>query len=376
MLSRRTVLSLLIATLSWANTNCLCANNLLIAGKEGVFRCTLDDEADGKLTNMRKVSEHKLTWLAPSADGKFLYGGSERPDAGKTNAALSAFRFDDKGKLLFLNQLPIDGKTPCFVDIDTSGKNVLLTNFRYDTYPSRGSIVAVRAGDDGRLKSITGRFEHDGKGGSDSDRQLASHPHCVVIDPTSKWAVVGDLGIDKVHLYKLDAAKAKLTLTKSVAAKPGQQPRHLRWHPNGRFIYCMNEASNTVSVLSFDPKAEDEQAKFIQHLPRGGGGGADLVIHPKGTFLYGSNRGPNIISGYAVDAKTGKLTEIGKWPSGGSSTRSLAISPNGAFLLAANQGNGTIVSFKIDQETGALETTKQTLEVDQPACIAFLPDSD
>lgn len=374
MILRKIVLSLLIATLSWVHTDRLCADELLIAGKEGIFQGTLN-EAEGKLTNMRKLSEHKLTWLAPTADGKFLYGGSERPDAGKTNAALSAFRFNDEGNLLFLNQLPIDGKTPIFVDVDPSGKAVLLTNFRYDTYPSRGSIVAARTGDDGRLESITGRFEHEGKGGSDSDRQLASHPHSVVIDPTGNWAAVGDLGIDKVHLYKLDAAKAELTLAKSVPAKPGQQPRHLRWHPKGRFIYCMNEASNTVSVLFFDPNSEDDQAEFIQHVPRGSGGGADLVIHPKGTFLYGSNRGPNSISGYAIDAETGKLTDIGKWPSGGSSTRSLAISANGSFLLAANQGNGTIDSFKIDQETGALEATKRTLEVAQPACIAFLPKS-
>ena len=361
----------LLAALLVACVGHAVAGEFLIASSDGVFRSEI---VGGKqLARPEKLSDHRLTWLALSGDAKSLYGGSERSDEGDTNAALSAFRFGDDGTLRFLNQLPVDGKTPCFVDIDRAGRTLLLTNFRQDTYTSRGSVIHARVAPDGNLGEVVDRFTHPGKGGSDSNRQLASHPHSIVIHPNQKWAAVGDLGVDRIHIYRLDGDKAEMAHAHSVAARPGQQPRHVRWHPNGRFLYCMNEAADSVSVVAFDPATGE--GKFIQHIKRGGGGGADLAIDPRGRYLYGSNRGPDTIVGYRIDAGSGKLTLIGHWKSGGKSTRSLAIDPSGGFLLAANQGSGNLRAFSIAPTTGELTRFDEELEVKAPACVRFLPST-
>ena len=269
--------------------------------------------------------------------------------------------------------MPSQGKTTIYVAADPTARALFAVNFRQDTYPSRGSVVVFDVASNGRIGRLLNRFEHPGRGGSDSDRQLASHPHSIVIDPKHEFAAVADLGVDKVLIYRIRPAGKGLKLESEIVGRPGQQPRHLAWHPNGDFIYCMNEAAPTVSVARFN--RESATGEFIQHANRiqsKGGGGADIQIDSQGRLVYGTNRGEDTIVAFRVQSDTGELELIGHTRAGGASTRSIAISPDDRWLLAANQASHEVKAFAIDPESGELRATSHSIDIRGPACVLFL----
>ena len=342
-----------------------------IAGSKGVVVAELDTES-GEISPLRVASQHSLTWMA-AGRRNLLWAGSSLADKDlETNGALSAFRVEKNATLQFLHQIPALGKTTIYVAADRDGLAVFATNFRKDSYPSRGSVVSFEVTNGGRFGKNLQRFEHPGRGGSDSDRQLASHPHAIVVGPVGDFAAVPDLGVDKVYLYRVLESGRGLQQVGEVQGRPGQQPRHLAWHPNGRYFYTMNEAQPTVSVARWD--RSKEEGEFIQHISRiqgNGGGGADLRIDTEGRFLYGSNRGEDTIVAYRIEPGSGKLSLAGHVPSGGASTRSMAISPGNRWLVAAHQGSDLVNVFSIDPETGELAATPFSMEIEQPACVLF-----
>ena len=350
-------------------TQATSEHHFWIAGSDGVEWCSLDSET-GELRKIKRVSDHSLTWLAIHR-GRFLYGGSVLKDAADaSDGALSAFRIEPDHSLTFLNQVPSSGKTTIYLSIDPTGRALFAVNFRQDTYTSRGSVVAFSLKSNGSIGLRLQRFEHPGKGGSKSNRQLASHPHSIVRSPNQQFVAVADLGVDKVFIYRIQPNGHGLKLASEIKGRPGQQPRHLAWHPNGRFIYTMNEAAPTVSVASFDP--DTGKGEFIQHLKRiqfKGGGGADIRIDSKGRYLYGTNRGENTIVAFEVNPETGRIQLLGHTPTGGPSSRSIAISPDDRWLIAANQGNDLVKVFAI--ERGLLRESSSQLEIKNPACVLF-----
>ncbi len=342
-----------------------------VSGSEGVTLAAID-EKEGKLKEIKKVSDHSLTWMVSS--NHLLVGGSTlKKVKSKTDGALSTFHIQPDQTLNFIHQKPARGKTTIHLALDPHKKMVFAVNFRKDTYVSRGSVVAFELQSNGKIGSLLNRFEHPGKGGSSSNRQLASHPHSIIIDPQGKYAAVGDLGVDKVFIYRILDKSKGLKLTTEISGRPGQQPRHLAWHPKKDFIYCMNEAAPTVSVLQFDRKKQS--GKFIQHTKRiqaKGGGGADIQIDSKGQYVYGSNRGEDTLVAFKVDQNTGQLTLIGHISSGGKSTRSIKASPNDRWLLIANQSSHQVKLFSIDPDSGRLRDTSQALDIKNPTCVLFL----
>ena len=344
--------------------------HLWVAGSKGVTLAALDSES-GKLYKAGQASNHSLTWLTVA--NNTVYAGSRLPQAvSETDGAVSSFRIRDDLLLEFLNRVPARGKTTIYVSVNRSANTMFAANFRQDTYPSRGSVVAFEIDSNGQIGRMLNRFEHPGRGGSDSDRQLASHPHSIVIGPMGEFAAVADLGVDKVFVYRILSEGKGLELESEIAGRAGQQPRHLAWHPQGNFIYCMNEAAPTVSVARFDRKSAT--GEFIQHIGRiqsKGGGGADIQIDSQGRFVYGTNRGEDTIVAFRVKSKTGELELVAHTTTGGASTRSIAISPDDQWLLAANQNNHQVKVFAVDQKTGALRTTANSIEVESPACVLF-----
>ena len=345
-------------------------------GSKGIYVSRLD-LTTGKLSAPKlAVETTNPGFLAIHPNRKFLYavGDLNPPEDKTTSGGVNAFSIDSKtGKLTFLNQQSSSGRGPAHLVVDKSGRCVLVANY------GGGSISAIPIQKDGRLGKPTASVQHTGSSVNPA-RQKDPHAHSINIDPENRFAFVADLGLDKVMIYKLDAAKGTLVAHDPAFASvtPGAGPRHFAFHSNGRFAYVINEMLCTVTAFSYDAKrGELKSVQEISTLPEGqkvepGLSTAEVQVHPSGKFLYGSNRGHDSIAVFAIDEKTGKLTSVQNESTQGKVPRNFGIDPSGKFLLAANQDSDTVVVFRIDPKSGRLEATGQKIDVPMPVCVKFV----
>ena len=344
-------------------------------GSKGIYRFEFDGET-GKPSGARLVAETPSpSFLAFAPDGKHLYAVNEVDGFdGKPGGSVSAFSVDTGGTLTLLNQQSSLGKGPCHLTVDRAGNNVLVANY------GGGSAAVVPIGEGGRLGTPSSVVQHRGSSVVPG-RQKEPHAHSINLDPQGKFAVVADLGLDKVLIYKFDPKVGGIAPNRPdfAATAPGAGPRHFAFHPSGKYAYVINELNSTVTAFNYDAeKGVLSTLQSLSTLPPGSRGTnypADLHVHPNGRFLYGSNRGHNSIVAYAIDPSTGKLTHIENQAEGIKTPRNFTIDPTGKFLLVANQDANSVVVFRIDDTTGALKTTGQTIAVPKPVCLRFVPMS-
>jgi 6-phosphogluconolactonase len=332
--------------------------------------------ATGQLSSIGLAAESTdPSFVTVHPNGKFLYAVNEVGDFnGMKSGAVSAFAIDPKtGALKLLNQVSTHGAGPCFVSLDKSGRFVLVANY------DGGSVATFVIQDDGSLSLVKGFVQHSGSS-VDKERQEGPHAHWIGVSPDNRFALVADLGLDDVLVYKFDDVRGGLTPNSPpfVEMKPGSGPRHLVFHPNGKFAYVVNEMASTVTALAYSTQKGSLSAlQTLPMLPQDYSGvreAAEIVVHPSGKFLYASNRGTaNSIATYKIDAVKGTLTAAGLFSTKGMIPRHFVIDPSGQFLLAANEDSGNIVVFRIDATTGALTPTGQVEEVPAPVCITFGP---
>ncbi|HKW62522.1 MAG TPA: lactonase family protein [Candidatus Acidoferrum sp.] len=329
----------------------------------------------GKLTPVGVAAETQdPSWVAVHPNGKFLYAVNE---AGK-NSMVSAFSLDSQsGKLTLLNQLPALGEDPCYLSFDRTGKYLFVANY------TSGNVVVFPIEADGKISAATANVRDEGKLGPNKERQEGPHAHWIEASAGNRYAYVSDLGLDKVLIYKFDAASGTLTNPGSNQSEafsatlpPGAGPRHLAFSRNGNFMYVLGEVQSTVTVFANGAREKYREVQTISALPKGFSGrndAAEIAIHPSGKFLYSSNRGHESIALFRIDAASGKLTAIGDYSVEGKEPRHFAIDPAGKFLLAEDQLSDRIVTFRIDQKTGVLTATGDSVEVPSPVCLTFLP---
>jgi 6-phosphogluconolactonase len=350
---------------------------------KGIYSFQLD-AATGKMTVPQLAAETPdPSFVAVHPDRKYLYAVNE---AGK-NSMVSAFALDAaNGKLTLLNQLPALGEDPCYISFDRSGKFVLIANY------SSGNVAVFPILADGKLGEHTALLQDSGALGPNKERQEAPHAHWIEPSAHNRFVYVADLGLDRVLIYKFDAAKGMITPgeappsgAKSNAANPsdpfsatlnpGTGPRHVAFSRDGNFMYVLGEMQSDVTVFKNDARETFRQVQHVSALPAGFSGrndAAEIAIHPNGRFLYTSNRGHESIAVFAIEPKMGTLTLIANVPTGGKEPRHFAIDPAGHYLLAENQFSNNIVEFRIDAATGKLNATGEVLQVPSPVCVAFL----
>lgn len=339
---------------------------------KGIYRARID-LSSGALSDLQLAAEvENPSFLALHPNGKFLYAAGEVSKfKGEAGGAVSAFALDRKtGKLTLLNQQSSRGAGPCHLVVDRAGKNVLVANY------GGGSVAVLPIDEDGRLREASSFVQHKGSS-INRQRQEAPHAHSINLDAAGAFAVVADLGLDKLLVYRFDAEQGHLTPNDPPynAVAPGAGPRHFAFHPNGRLAYAINELHSTLTALAYDAKRGTlKEIETVSTLPEPvkGNSTAEVQVHPSGKFVYGSNRGHDSLAIFAVDQETGRLTSRGHQSTGGKTPRNFGIDPTGAFLLAANQSSDTVVVFRIDPETGKLTPTGQSLEVPKPVCVKFL----
>jgi len=315
------------------------------------------------------------SFVAIHPNRKYLYAVSEVSTLnGEKTGGVSAFSIDSKtGKLTPLNQVASRGSGPCYVSVDATGKAALVANY------NSGSVALLPIKADGSLEQASTFDQHEGKG-ADPKRQGGPHAHSIIQSPDNRFALSADLGLDRVYVYKLDPAAGKLPANDPpfAAVTPGGGPRHFDYHPNGKFVYVIQEMGMKVSTYSYDKaRGTLTELQTISTLPEGYHGEnlscADIHVHRSGKFVYGSNRGHDSIVVFAVDPSKGTLKLVEHASTQGKTPRNFGIDPTGKFLIAANQSTNNMVVFRIDQQTGKLTPTGQNLEVGAPVCVRFMP---
>lgn len=329
-----------------------------------VYRFDTITGASKEISNIEAVNP---SYLTVSDNEKFIYAVSEDKEE---KAVVSAFSFDnDKGELTFLNKQLAGGNAPCFVSIDQTGNHLVVANY------SGGSISEFTMNNDGSLNPASNVISFSGKS-IDEKRQKQPHLHCVMFSPDQRFVFANDLGTDKI--YKLNADSTKSSYL-SIGQPPfylfkaGSGPRHMEFHPNGKYLYVLTELSGEVVV--FDYNNMDGNLSPIQTIEADSlkaQGSADIHVSPDGRHLYATNRleGDGIVV-FSIDQQNGKLTKTGFYETG-IHPRNFVITPNGEFLLVANRDSDNIQVFKIDKQTGLLTDTKQDIELSMPVCLKFV----
>lgn len=330
----------------------------------GIHVLSFDTKTGDFKERSKNTAVTNASYLAITKDNKNVYSVSEVSDG-----SVNAFSFDAKtGTLTFLNSVRAGGDHPCYVSVDDKKKTVFVGTY------SSGTLSAVHINEDGSLNPDIQTMTHKGSS-VNKDRQDKAHVHAAVLSPDNRYLFVPDLGTDKVNIYSIDAAKPQpLAAAGEALVKPGSGPRHLTFHPDGKFAYLIQELD--ASVTAFDYKDGKLNAKqsvtLLSSDYKGSVGAADIHVSPDGKFLYGSNRGDaNEITIYSI-AKNGELTYAGRQSTLGKSPRNFVIDPTGTFLLAANQNSNNVLIFKRDQKTGLLTDTGKKITVEKPVCLKFV----
>jgi len=350
--------------------------NYLIVGtytggkSEGIYVYKFNSE-DGSYKEVSHAKTSNPSFVAVSPDEKYVYAVHEDARNGQ-GGEISAFSFDkEKGTLTLINQQPSEGDHPCYVEVDKTGKWVFAGNY------SSGSLSVLPVNADGSLGAAATHITHTGSG-PNKERQEKPHVHCTKISPDNKWLYVPDLGIDKVMIYAFDEATGKLTPGSQAFAKsqPGAGPRHITFHPNGKYAYLVEELTGHVVVYQY----QNGQLKLWQRtssLPRGQegyAGSADIHVSPDGKFLYATNRGDfNNIAIFKIDKNNGRASILGFQPTSGKTPRNFNFDPSGNYLLVGNQETDEIVIFKRNKKSGLLTDTGKRIEVGKPVCLKWIP---
>jgi len=336
------------------------------------------DPGTGKLTSLGVAAESEdPSFLAVHPSSRYLYAVNEIDHfGGQKSGAASAFSIDQKtGRLALLNQAATRGAGPCHISLDKSGKFALVANY------DGGSVATFPVNADGTLGEAADFIEHHGSS-VDKERQGAPHAHWIGTSPDNRFALAADLGLDEILIYRFNATKGTLAPNDPAFAKlnPGSGPRHLAFHPNGKFAYVLTEMEDSVTAFAY--KASNGSLSPLQTVSalstlrkdyKGPKEAAEIAVHPSGKFLYASNRaGIDTISAFSIDPAKGTLQLKNEYPTMGKTPRNFAIDPTGKFLLAANQESNNIVTFRIDSTTGVLSPTGDVVEVPAPVCMVFV----
>ncbi len=369
----------LVAVCGWLSSAAQPVDLLVFIGtytgpkSQGIYMARLN-QTTGELSEPHLGAETpNPSFLAVRPQGDYLYAVNEVDTfEGQKTGSVSAFRIPNL-MMYSLNQRSSGGAGQAHLSVDVTGTSVLVANY------GGGSVAVLPIEKNGGLGAPTSVIQHTGSS-VNPDRQREPHAHQIFVDPSNRFAYAADLGIDKVMIYRFDAARHTLTASTpaSAALKPGAGPRHMAMSASGRFAYVINELDCTISAFRREPSSGAlTEFQTLSSLPPGvaqarGFSTAEIALSPSGAFLYGSNRGHDSISVFAVDRASGKLSYVSNTPSGGKTPRGFGIEPGGGFLLVGNQNSDSIVVFKIDRATGTLTAVGTPRTVGAPVDFKFV----
>jgi 6-phosphogluconolactonase len=345
-------------------------------GSKGIYAYHFDSGNGGLEALGLAAAAPNPSFIALSHDGKVLFAVNEvELHEGAKTGAVSSYVIDKSaGKLTLINTVPSGGTGPCHLSTDHTGGVLLVANY------AGGSAASFQIGPDGHLSEAVSEFHYEAHAlgpNQDKDRQEAPHAHRATASPGNRFVLINDLGLDCIHIYRLDPATARLTPNDPAAwkAAAGSGPRALRFHPSGRWAYSVNELAATVDQLGWDESTGTLTLIATSTLlPEGFKGiarASEIVFDSKGNFAYVADRDNDFLATFKVDESTGKLSSPRRSPCGGQIPRHIALDPTERWLLVANQDTNLIAVFRRDARTGQLALNGPTSPVQSPQCLVF-----
>jgi len=330
---------------------------------QGIYKYTL--QKDGKLSRkgLAAISDNP-SFLAKSTDSKYLITVNEISDKDNVGSVESFLIQGDTLKLI--NKSSSGGAHPCFITVSEAGY-VLTANY------TGGNIGLLRLNSQGELTGLLDLQQHSGS--NTTDRQKGPHAHSTWFAPKNNDVISVDLGTNELWFSKLDTETQKFVPSNpnTLAMEPGAGPRHLTFHPNGKWLYVVNELNGTVTLVEKTLTGTYQKKGSVSTLPADynkPNSCADIHISSDGNFLYASNRGHNSIAIFKVNSDDGTLAPVAHEATRGDGPRNFSLSPDENFLLVANQHSNNIISFKRNAATGVLEFIDE-IKAPTPVCILF-----
>ncbi len=337
-------------------------------GAKGIYRSTFDAQ-NGKLTAAELVAEvGSPGFLALHPQGDKLYAVANFPGG----PGAIGYKIKTGGALEVINSAPTGDGGGAHIAVHPSGKFLLTAQY------GGGSTALFPLDAEGRLgqAQVT---KHEGGSRVVSDRQDKSHAHMCAYSPDGRFALVPDLGLDGIVIYRLNLAAPAITRHGFAASVPGGGPRHMKFSPDGKFIYLLNELASSVTTFAWDGAAGTaKQLATVPALTEAAkakelfNSAAEILVHANGQFVYSSNRGHDSVTVYRANPATAALGVIQVQPVRGAFPRNINLSPDGRWLLAAGADSNTVAVHKVDPTTGELTyLTKSVINVPAPICIVF-----
>jgi len=335
-------------------------------GAEGIYLCSFDPGSGDIAMKQVFKGVDNPNYLRKSKDGGFLYVVSRPPQKTDTTGGnVAAYRIMEHGSLVFINKHSTHGDDPCYTDVSSDGKWVVIANY------GGGSVALFPVNADGSLNPASSVDQHRGSG-PDIKRQASAHAHSIRFSGQSDIIYAADLGTDRLFAYKIDGQFNRLIPASPpfVTLPPGSGPRHFEFSDDGNYCYVVNELTSTLVVY----KNQDNQLTALQtisalpHNYQGVSYCADIHLSRDGKLVYASNRGDNSIVVFRrmEDGKLETLKYVsteGNWP------RNFTIDPSGKYMLVANQRSNNIVVFRL--ENGIPVYTGKDLKINAPVCLEF-----
>lgn len=332
---------------------------------EGIYKFTLDTEAK-KISNVTLVAKlDNPTYVTINRNNEYLYSVVKEGESG----GVAAYSIDSKtGELKAENRQVVEGASPCHVSVDSGNHTVVTANYH------KGTIESFEINEEnGTVNPASSIMAHEGSG-PNKERQEKPHAHYAGYTPDEKYVVGVDLGIDKIITYEIKGSA--LTEVNSLSVNPGSGPRHITFHPNGKYAYVMTELSSEVIVLTYNAEEGTfTELQYISTIPADfdeNNQGSAIHISSDGRFVYAGNRGHNSIAVYSVDQNSGELTFVEHTSTEGNWPRDFVLDPTEKFLVATNEKSHNLVLFSRDESTGKLTLLQSDVAVPEPVCVKFL----
>jgi 6-phosphogluconolactonase (cycloisomerase 2 family) len=325
----------------------------------------------GEITLAAEVASPTFLAISHHGSEHFIYAVTE---AGRTDSTLTAWTtVAGQKELRKLNEVASMGGGPTHLSVSADGRSVACANY------GGGSVSSYHVLPDGSLSKCVSHFQFTGSGPY-KGRQDKPHTHSANITPDGKWVLVNDLGIDRIFIYHLNPATAEMTPENPPfwSAKPGSGPRHIAFHPNGRWVYSVNELTSTVDMFRWDVKhgtlTQFGSASTLKEgFPPDTAFAGEILCSRDGRNVYVGNRvADDTIAVFDVNPHTGILSLIQLAENSGKNPRHVALDPSGRWIVISDQGTGSIVVLERDANSGRLSDTKHTYKLDTVEFAGFV----
>ncbi|RMF43817.1 MAG: lactonase family protein [Planctomycetota bacterium] len=338
----------------------------------GIYHCLLDGDS-GKLGPSELVAEIRAPgFLELHPEHHLLYAVGQLQD-GPCVAVYRVLGLGDQARLELVDQESTGDGGGTHVSVHPSGRLLLTAQY------GGGSVSAYALEKSGLISRRTQVIEHQGGSGVVPGRQDAPHPHWTGFSPDGRFALVPDLGLDEVIIYRVDLETQTIHPHGAAPTGPGSGPRHLKFHPNGKWVYVLNELALSVAVFQYDVDSGSMELKQTiptvpaEELAREKFASAsEIRVHPTGRFVYTANRGHDTITVFSVSS-AGTLSPVQVEPVRGATPRNFNLSPDGAWLVVGGQDSNTLASFEVDPQSGRITYNRSIITTPSPICILFHP---